>query len=77
KSITFESVTGYYRRYSLAEAERSLLATHVGGEVITHSHGFPLRVVGPGKRGFDWVKWLTKIHVNETGKWLQPPLPLQ
>jgi DMSO/TMAO reductase YedYZ molybdopterin-dependent catalytic subunit len=33
--------------------------------------------VAPGKRGFEWVKWGTSIEVNESPKWLQPPLPLQ
>jgi DMSO/TMAO reductase YedYZ molybdopterin-dependent catalytic subunit len=76
-SITVTSVTGYYRRFSLDEASRYILATHVGGEVISHGHGFPLRLVAPGKRGFEWVKWVESIEVNETSKWLQPPLPLQ
>ena len=30
-----------------------------------------------GKRGFEWVKWVTSIEVNESPNWLQPPLPLQ
>ncbi len=77
ESVTFWSTTGYYRRYSLADARSSLLATHVGGEKLAHSHGFPLRLVGPGKRGFNWVKWVHRIEVNTTSSWLQPPLPLQ
>ena len=76
-SVTVTSATGYYRRFSLAHAERLLLATHVGGELLSHNHGAPLRLVVPGKRGFEWVKWVTHIEVNTTGAWLQPPLPLQ
>ena len=76
-SVTITSVTGYYRRFSLDEAKRYLLATHVGDEALSHGHGFPLRLVAPDKRGFEWVKWVASIHVNETPKWLQPPLPLQ
>ena len=75
-SITVRSVTGYQRRFSLAEADGYLLATHVGGDTISHGHGAPLRLVAPGKRGFEWVKWVVAIHVNDTGKWWQPPLPL-
>ena len=75
-SITVRSVTGYQRRFSLAEADRYLLATHVGGDPISHGHGAPLRLVAPGKRGFEWVKWVVAIRVNDTGKWWQPPLPL-
>ena len=76
-SVTFTSVTGYYRRFSLDEAGRYLLATRVGGERLSHSHGFPVRLVAPGKRGFEWVKWVDRIEVNDTSKWLQPPLPVQ
>ena len=75
--MTITSATGYYRRFSLEEAEGYLLATRVGGAVLSRGHGFPVRLVAPGKRGFEWVKWVTRIEVNESPKWLQPPLPLQ
>ena len=75
--MTVTSVTGYYRRFSLDEARRYVLATHVGGRELSHGHGYPLRLVAPGKRGFEWVKWVASIEVNESSKWLQPPLPLQ
>ena len=75
-SITVRSVTGYQRRFSLKEAGECLLATHVGGEPISHGHGFPVRLVAPGKRGFEWVKWVDSIRVNDTGKWWQSPVPL-
>ena len=76
-SITVTSATGYYRRFSMDEARESLLATHVAGSPLSRGHGYPLRLVAPGKRGFEWVKWVTAIEVNESPKWLQPPLPLQ
>ena len=76
-SITVRSVTGYYRRFSLKDAEELLLATRVKGEPLSHRHGFPLRLVAPEKRGYQWVKWIVALEVNDTGKWLQPPLPLQ
>ncbi len=75
-SITVRSATGYFRRFSLDEAERYILATRVGNESLSHWHGFPLRLVAPGKRGFEWVKWVDSIEVNDTSKWWQPPLPL-
>ncbi len=75
-SVTVRSVTGYQRRFSLTEADQYLLATHVGGEPISHGHGFPVRLVAPGKRGFEWVKWVDSVNVNDTGKWWQPPVPL-
>ncbi|MBM3933955.1 MAG: sulfite oxidase [SAR202 cluster bacterium] len=77
RSVTFTSATGYYRRFSLDEARHFLLATHVSGEPLSPGHGFPVRLVAPGKRGFEWVKWVVRIDVNESSRWLQPPLPLQ
>ena len=74
--MTVRSVTGYFRRFSLDEAEGYLLATRVGGESLSHNHGFPLRLVAPGKRGFEWVKWVDSVEVNDTSKWWQPPLPV-
>ena len=76
-SITVTSATGYYRRFSMEEAGDYMLATHVGGDPLSRGHGYPARLVAPGKRGFEWVKWVTSIEVNESPKWLQPPLPLQ
>ena len=76
-SVTVRSATGYERRFSLGEARGYLLATHVGGERLSRGHGFPLRLVAPDKRGYDWVKWVTHLEVNDTSKWWQPPLPLQ
>ena len=76
-SFTVRSVTGYNRRFSIDESEELLLATIVGDETLSHRHGFPLRLVAPGRRGYQWVKWVTALEVNDTGKWLQSPLPLQ
>ena len=75
-SITIRSRTGYYRRYSMAEAERALLASRVDGAPLSPGHGFPARMVEPHKRGYDWVKWVDEITVNDTSKFWQPPLPV-
>ena len=75
-SITIRSRTGYHRRYSMAEAERALLANRVDGATLSQGHGFPARMVEPNKRGYDWVKWVEEITVNDTSKFWQPPLPL-
>lgn len=80
-SITFESVSGFKRRFSLDEASRYLLGLGytVDGQFhpLTHGHGYPLRLVAPDRRGVEWVKWLGAIRVNETGPHVQSPLPLQ
>lgn len=76
-SIEVESVTGYSRRFSLAEAETALLALSVAGRPLTHGHGAPVRLVVPDHRGFDWVKWVRRISVRGGPDVWQPPLPLQ
>ena len=77
RSVTFVSATGYYRRFSVEDARRCLLATQVAGNVLSVGHGYPVRLVAPGKRGFEWVKWVERIEVASRHHWLQPPLPLQ
>jgi len=61
--VSFISVTSYRWSLPLEEARTALLATHLGEEPLSHEHGFPLRLVAPGRRGFEWVKWITRIEV--------------
>jgi len=75
-SIVVTSATGYARRFPLTDASRLLLATRVGGNLLSEGHGFPARVVAPGRRGFWWVKWVTSIDVDDRSWFLQPPFPL-
>jgi hypothetical protein len=62
--ISFISVTGYRWTLPLAEARGALLATHVTGEALAHEHGGPVRLVAPGRRGFQWVKWVARIEAR-------------
>jgi DMSO/TMAO reductase YedYZ molybdopterin-dependent catalytic subunit len=59
------SRTGYRWSFSLRDAHTLLLATHVGGEPLSHGHGAPCRLVAPGRRGFQWVKWVERVEVHE------------
>jgi len=71
--VRFHSVTGYRWSLPLEEAEDALLATHVDGEELSHGHGAPLRLVAPGRRGFQWVKWVERIDVTRSqdlGQWV-------
>ncbi|HBJ30732.1 MAG TPA: sulfite oxidase, partial [Dehalococcoidia bacterium] len=36
------------------DAREFVLATNVGGETLSHGDGYPLRLVAPGRRGFEW-----------------------
>jgi len=62
-SISLRAISGYEKSFTLAEADEILLCTHVGGEVLSHNHGYPLRAVVPSRRGWFWVKWLSEIKL--------------
>lgn len=76
-SVMARSVTGYSRRFPVADGPNLWLATRVGGRQLSAGHGFPARIVAPGRRGFWWVKWVSSIEVGEAPWWWQPPFPLQ
>lgn len=63
KLVGLEAVGGYGHLYSAAETQAILLATHVGGEPLAHRHGFPMRAVVPSRRGWFWVKWLSRVEL--------------
>jgi DMSO/TMAO reductase YedYZ molybdopterin-dependent catalytic subunit len=69
--VRFTSVTGYRWSLPIEEAEGALLATHVRGRRLSHGHGAPARLVAPGRRGFQWVKWVESVEVRERGDPLQ------
>jgi DMSO/TMAO reductase YedYZ molybdopterin-dependent catalytic subunit len=77
ESFVVRSRTGYSRRFPIADAARMLLATRVGGNQLDAAHGFPARLVVPGRRGFEWVKWVDRIELDELPAWWQSPFPLQ
>ncbi|MBV0925291.1 molybdopterin-dependent oxidoreductase [Halomicroarcula limicola] len=71
--VQFRSVTGYRWSLPIEEARDAVLATRVDGERLSHGHGFPLRLVAPGRRGFQWVKWVREVRVDkrrEFGEWV-------
>lgn len=76
RSVNVVSATGYARRFPISDAGRILLATRVGGRPLTRGHGYPARLVAPGRRGFWWVKWVERVETGDTPWWWQSPFPL-
>src|SRR5215470_510108 len=74
-SVYVHSVTGYWVRFPGHDTDRLLLATQMGGAPLSADHGYPVRLVAPGRRGYWWVKWVDRIEVQTTPSWWQPPFP--
>jgi hypothetical protein len=76
RSLLVHSVTGYWIRFPVSDVDRLLLATQVGGAPLSAGHGYPLRLIAPGRRGYWWVKWVDRIELQTTPWWWQPPFPV-
>ena len=53
---------------SFLEDDSALLATHGDGEPLTPDHGYPLRLVIPGKYFWKSAKWLRGIELSSVDK---------
>jgi len=62
--VIFYAADGYSSSLTLKEIDDDvLLAFEMNGETLPADHGFPVRLVVPGKAGYKWVKWITRIEV--------------
>jgi DMSO/TMAO reductase YedYZ molybdopterin-dependent catalytic subunit len=76
RSIRVRSLTGYDRFLPLSDLDRLLLAVGSGGSPLAPGHGYPARLVAPGRRGFWWVKWVVGVELSRRPWWAQSPFPL-
>lgn len=64
--VTFRAFDGYEMSFSLDTIAKDdiLLAYKVNGDTLPSAHGYPVRLVIPGKYGFYWVRWINNIEVG-------------
>jgi len=78
-TAVFHCADGYFTTHpvkDLMETE-AYLAYAINGEEIP-AHGYPLRLVSPGKYGYKWAKWVVRIELvpgSPMGYWEQRSLP--
>jgi DMSO/TMAO reductase YedYZ molybdopterin-dependent catalytic subunit len=63
--VVFYAPDGFSSSIPLVKAlqEDTILAYEMNDVTLPHPHGFPLRLVVPGKVGYKWVKWIVKIEL--------------
>lgn len=63
----FHSTDGYTISLPLKEVLEAdpILAWRMNGEVLSQRHGFPLRVLMPGRYGEENPKWLTRVELTD------------
>lgn len=64
---SLETVSPYRTSYldpAQAHDRDTLLATHIDGQPLGLDHGFPLRLIGPGRPGVSQTKWVTGVVVE-------------
>ncbi|ULH15071.1 molybdopterin-dependent oxidoreductase [Deinococcus sp. KNUC1210] len=76
KYLLWEAADGYTESLPLGRAlEDDILLVHtLNGQPLTPKHGYPLRVLIPGRYGMKQPRWITKITLSATdvpGYWVR------
>ena len=64
-TVLFHAADGYYETFDFKKAMEptTLVAYEMNGEPLPQRHGFPLRMIVPGRYGEKNPKWLTRIEL--------------
>lgn len=76
RSVRVASITGYGRHFPVGDLDDLYLAVGYAGDPLRPGHGAPVRLVVPGRRGPEWIKWVTAVELSDRPSWMQSPLPL-
>lgn len=75
KWLVWEAADGYRESLALAELPpEALIAYAINGEALEPRHGYPTRLLLPGRYGMKQPKWITRITLSEKeeiGYWAQ------
>ncbi|MER3481148.1 MAG: molybdopterin-binding oxidoreductase [Meiothermus sp.] len=75
KWLVWEAADGYRESLALAELPpEALLAYAINGEELEPRHGYPTRLLLPGRYGMKQPKWITRITLSDKeqiGYWAQ------
>ena len=67
--MLMESADGYTESFQLRDLTSDhLLATHLNGDPLSSTHGFPARFIFPGRYGMKQPKWVTRIGFSSSDK---------
>ena len=74
--VLWEAADGYTESLPLGEAldPEILLVTQLNGHPLSAKHGFPLRVLIPGRYGMKQPRWITQITLSaedQPGYWVK------
>jgi DMSO/TMAO reductase YedYZ molybdopterin-dependent catalytic subunit len=74
--INWKAADGYTESLPLAQAleDDVLLVYGMNNEALSQKHGFPLRVLIPGRLGMKQPRWITEIELSDketTGYWVE------
>ncbi|MCB2227628.1 MAG: molybdopterin-dependent oxidoreductase [Desulfarculaceae bacterium] len=63
--VMFHSVEGYSTGLPLKylSGDKILLGYRINGLELDATRGWPFQLVAPGKLGYKWAKWITRIEV--------------
>ena len=79
RTAVFHCADGFFTTHPVEDLinTQAFMAYEVNGQELSE-HGFPLRLVAPGKYGYKWAKWVERIEFvpgSPKGYWEQRGLP--
>lgn len=66
--VVTHAADGYSEAFPIEQVRREdiLLAYGMGDRTLTAAHGFPVRLLIPGRYGMKMTKWITRIEITTT-----------